>query len=46
VADLKKEFGSRTAEAERLKRNLALAGSTLDKAAGLIGIYDYIDVYI
>ena len=37
VANLKTEFGSRTAEAERLKRNLALAGSTLDKAAGLIG---------
>ena len=37
VGNLKTEFGSRTAEAERLKRNLALAGSTLDKAAGLIG---------
>jgi dynein heavy chain 2, cytosolic len=37
VANLKTEFGNRTAEAERLKRNLALAGSTLDKAAGLIG---------
>ena len=37
VNDLKTEFSNRTAEAERLKRNLDLAGSTLDKAAGLIG---------
>lgn len=37
VAALKKEFASRTAEAERLKRNLSLAGETLDKAEGLIG---------
>ena len=29
---LKQEFANRTAEAERLKRNLALAGTTLDKA--------------
>lgn len=34
---MKKEFGSRTAEAERLKNNLKLAGSTLDKAEKLIG---------
>ena len=37
VASLKKEFSSRTAEAERLKSNLSLAGSTLDKAEKLIG---------
>jgi dynein heavy chain 2 len=37
VSNLKKEFASRTAEAERLKGNLAIAGSTLDKAEGLIG---------
>ena len=37
VANLKNEFSSRTAEAERLKRNLALAGTTLDKAEKLIG---------
>jgi dynein heavy chain 2 len=37
VAQLKAEFGNKTAEAERLKRNLALAGTTLDKAEGLIG---------
>jgi dynein heavy chain 2 len=34
---LKQEFANRTAEAERLKRNLALAGTTLDKAEKLIG---------
>ena len=37
VAELKTEFANRTAEAERLKRNLALAGTTLDKAEKLIG---------
>ncbi len=37
VAGLKEEFASRTAEAERLKRNLSIAGETLDKAEGLIG---------
>ncbi len=37
VSQLKIEFANRTAEAERLKRNLAIAGSTLDKAEGLIG---------
>lgn len=37
VAQLKTDFASRTAEAERLKRNLQIAGSTLDKAEGLIG---------
>ena len=37
VASLKTEFGNRTAEADRLTRNLALAGSTLDKAEKLIG---------
>ena len=37
VAQLKKEFASRTAEAERLKANLSLAGTTLDKAEKLIG---------
>ena len=37
VAGLKKEFGSRTAEAERLKNNLSIAGTTLDKAEKLIG---------
>lgn len=37
VAKLKKEFAERTAEAERLKRNLNIAGTTLDKAEGLIG---------
>lgn len=34
---LKAEFAARTGEAERLKRNLALAGTTLVKAQGLIG---------
>jgi dynein heavy chain 2, cytosolic len=37
VAKLKTEFAERTGEAERLKRNLAIAGTTLDKAEGLIG---------
>jgi dynein heavy chain 2 len=37
VANLKKEFASRTAEAERLKNNLSIAGTTLDKAEKLIG---------
>ena len=37
VAALKADFASRTAEAERLKRNLEIAGTTLDKAEGLIG---------
>jgi len=37
VGTLKDEFASRTAEAERLKRNLSIAGETLDKAEGLIG---------
>lgn len=37
VAQLKADFASRTAEAERLKRNLQIAGSTLDKAESLIG---------
>jgi dynein heavy chain 2 len=37
VANLKTEFGNRTAEADRLTRNLALAGTTLDKAEKLIG---------
>lgn len=37
VASLKKEFASRTSEAERLKNNLAIAGTTLDKAEKLIG---------
>ena len=37
VVDLKTEFGAKTSEAERLKRNLSLAGETLDKAEGLIG---------
>jgi dynein heavy chain 2 len=37
VIRLKTEFGDRTSEAERLKRNLAIAGSTLDKAENLIG---------
>ena len=37
IAALKAEFASKTAEAERLKRNLQIAGSTLDKAEGLIG---------
>ena len=37
VAKLKGEFANRTAEAERLKRNLSIAGETLDKAEGLIG---------
>jgi dynein heavy chain 2 len=37
VASLKREFADRTAEAERLKRNLAIAGTTLDKAERLIG---------
>jgi dynein heavy chain 2 len=36
VAQLKKEFASRTAEAERLKTNLSIAGTTLDKAEKLI----------
>ena len=34
---LKSEFAGRTAEAERLKRNLSIAGTTLVKAQGLIG---------
>ena len=34
---LKSEFAARTAEAERLKRNLQIAGTTLVKAQGLIG---------
>lgn len=37
VAQLTAEFGSRTAEAERLKRNLEIAGTTLEKAEDLIG---------
>ena len=37
VNEMKSEFADRTAEAERLKRNLAIAGETLDKAEGLIG---------
>jgi len=37
VAALKKEFGARTSEAERLKNNLSMAGTTLDKAEKLIG---------
>eukprot|EP00605_Chrysophyceae_sp_TOSAG23-4_P002934 GSChrysophyteH1.ASY1.ANO1.3229.1 assembled CDS len=37
VAEMKTEFANKTAEAERLKRNLALAGETLDKAEALIG---------
>ena len=37
VSQLKSEFAEKTAEAERLKRNLSLAGETLDKAEGLIG---------
>ena len=37
VKALKDEFSKRNAEADRLKRNLAIAGSTLDKAEGLIG---------
>jgi dynein heavy chain 2 len=37
VNEMKGEFADRTAEAERLKRNLAIAGETLDKAEGLIG---------
>lgn len=37
VAALKKEYGARTAEAERLKNNLSIAGTTLDKAEKLIG---------
>jgi dynein heavy chain 2, cytosolic len=37
VAALKADFANRTTEAERLKRNLQIAGSTLDKAEGLIG---------
>jgi dynein heavy chain 2 len=37
VAELKREFATRTAEAERLKRNLEIAATTLDKAEGLIG---------
>eukprot|EP00981_Chlorochromonas_danica_P004240 scaffold857_cov152-Ochromonas_danica.AAC.23 len=36
VAAMKKEFAARTAEAERLKNNLSIAGSTLDKAERLI----------
>jgi dynein heavy chain 2 len=36
VAAMKKEFAARTAEAERLKANLSIAGTTLDKAAKLI----------
>jgi dynein heavy chain 2 len=34
---LKAEYAARMSEAERLKRNLALAGTTLVKAQGLIG---------
>eukprot|EP01033_Poteriospumella_lacustris_P002713 gene2718-1970_t len=34
---MKREFASRTAEAERLKANLSIAGTTLDKAEKLIG---------
>jgi dynein heavy chain 2 len=34
---MKKEFAARTAEAERLKANLSIAGTTLDKAEKLIG---------
>lgn len=37
VASLKKEFAARTSEAERLKNNLSIAGTTLDKAEKLIG---------
>ena len=37
IGDMKTEFANRTAEAERLKRNLSLAGETLDKAEALIG---------
>jgi dynein heavy chain 2, cytosolic len=37
VGALKQEFSEKTAETERLKRNLAIAGTTLDKAEGLIG---------
>lgn len=37
VAQLKLDFAARTAEAERLKRNLQLAGTTLEKAEKLIG---------
>jgi len=37
VAAMKTEFANKTSEAERLKRNLSLAGETLDKAEGLIG---------
>eukprot|EP01035_Chromulina_nebulosa_P017589 gene17589-23159_t len=36
VSSLKQLFAERTSEAERLKRNLAIAGSTLDKAEKLI----------
>lgn len=36
VAALKQEFAEKTGEADRLKRNLALAGTTLDKAETLI----------
>ena len=37
VIKLQGEFASRIAEAERLKRNLEIAGTTLDKAERLIG---------
>ena len=37
IADMKKEFAARTSEAERLKSNLSIAGTTLDKAEKLIG---------
>jgi dynein heavy chain 2 len=37
VAQLKRDFAERTGEAERLKRNLSIAGTTLTKAEGLIG---------
>jgi dynein heavy chain 2 len=37
VANLKSDFSDRTGEAERLKRNLSIAGTTLTKAEGLIG---------
>ena len=37
ISTMKKEFASRTSEAERLKSKLSIAGSTLDKAEKLIG---------
>ena len=36
VASLKNEYSKRTAEADRLQRNLDIAGSTLNQAEGLI----------